>query len=106
MLGGLRGPVAFGRKLKAAQRFRPKRKKIGLRRIVKPNLDRPNLIGRVPGFVELCLFRDMRLIEAAIFDVAGKLIQVRLAAPRLSVPSAPRQPINDPTPGRRWWFTI
>ena len=83
MVGRLDRPQAISGSLKAAHRFGPDGKEIGLRGFVKPDLDRPILIGGVPWFEERPLLWHMCLKEAAVFDIAVELFGVWRAAPLL-----------------------
>ena len=53
VVGRLDQPEPFGGGLKAAHRFGPDGKEIGLRGFIKPDLNRPILIGGVPWFEKL-----------------------------------------------------
>ena len=81
MVRGLAVAVAFGGKLKAAQRLDIERKQIGLRRVIDAHADGPILIGGVPRLVVIRALGDVIDEETAVFDIAVDLLGVRRPAP-------------------------
>ena len=83
MIGRLAVAMAFCGALEFAHRFHIKLKQIGLRAVIKAHVHGPVLIGRIPGFVIIRPVGNMFDKEAAIFNIAVKLIRVHIPAPGL-----------------------